>query len=137
MVCACITGRVLISARNSWKCLFNPPPKSRHPVLPVHKDSWYNQLWWMESCHRYLHQLRCLLNDENYRTWYPDRYILLPFHQAKMQTIADDLILTRWCVQYCYRVFLSQSYFFCFAEDRKSTRLNSSHITISYAVFCL
>src|SRR5437773_5395284 len=23
------------------------------------------------------------------------------------------------------------------AEDRKSTRLNSSHITISYAVFCL
>src|SRR5437773_6034994 len=24
-----------------------------------------------------------------------------------------------------------------FAQDRKSTRLNSSHITISYAVFCL
>src|SRR5437667_6171283 len=24
-----------------------------------------------------------------------------------------------------------------FSEDRKSTRLNSSHITISYAVFCL
>src|SRR5437773_8004466 len=25
----------------------------------------------------------------------------------------------------------------CTAPDRKSTRLNSSHITISYAVFCL
>src|SRR5207248_7414390 len=25
----------------------------------------------------------------------------------------------------------------CFHEDRKSTRLNSSHRTISYAVFCL
>src|SRR6266540_6832787 len=25
----------------------------------------------------------------------------------------------------------------CQGEDRKSTRLNSSHITISYAVFCL
>src|SRR5437773_5913033 len=25
----------------------------------------------------------------------------------------------------------------CVARDRKSTRLNSSHITISYAVFCL
>src|SRR5437773_9483128 len=25
----------------------------------------------------------------------------------------------------------------CTREDRKSTRLNSSHITISYAVFCL
>src|SRR5690625_5314798 len=24
-----------------------------------------------------------------------------------------------------------------FAEDRKSTRLNSSHVAISYAVFCL
>src|SRR5699024_12719880 len=25
----------------------------------------------------------------------------------------------------------------CKAEDRKSTRLNSSHVSISYAVFCL
>src|SRR5256885_9823729 len=25
----------------------------------------------------------------------------------------------------------------CHAEDRKSTRLNSSHLVISYAVFCL
>src|SRR5205807_8368294 len=25
----------------------------------------------------------------------------------------------------------------CFASDRKSTRLNSSHLVISYAVFCL
>src|SRR5690625_6872612 len=25
----------------------------------------------------------------------------------------------------------------CWVEDRKSTRLNSSHVAISYAVFCL
>src|SRR5690606_40655427 len=25
----------------------------------------------------------------------------------------------------------------CYGEDRKSTRLNSSHVKISYAVFCL
>src|SRR5690242_20985768 len=25
----------------------------------------------------------------------------------------------------------------CFGQDRKSTRLNSSHMSISYAVFCL
>src|SRR5256885_11850779 len=25
----------------------------------------------------------------------------------------------------------------CFPQDRKSTRLNSSHLVISYAVFCL
>src|SRR3989442_6051758 len=27
--------------------------------------------------------------------------------------------------------------FFCSCRDRKSTRLNSSHVRISYAVFCL
>src|SRR5256885_3871698 len=27
--------------------------------------------------------------------------------------------------------------FSCFERDRKSTRLNSSHLVISYAVFCL
>src|SRR5437773_4353998 len=32
---------------------------------------------------------------------------------------------------------LSQPQFARFVRDRKSTRLNSSHITISYAVFCL
>src|SRR5699024_11990876 len=26
---------------------------------------------------------------------------------------------------------------FCYCLDRKSTRLNSSHVSISYAVFCL
>src|SRR5256885_10889584 len=26
---------------------------------------------------------------------------------------------------------------FCYVKDRKSTRLNSSHLVISYAVFCL
>src|SRR5256885_7125182 len=29
------------------------------------------------------------------------------------------------------------AYVFLLAEDRKSTRLNSSHLVISYAVFCL
>src|SRR3712207_8377898 len=29
------------------------------------------------------------------------------------------------------------TWFMSFAEDRKSTRLNSSHANISYAVFCL
>src|SRR5207302_8226651 len=31
----------------------------------------------------------------------------------------------------------SQRYFFAALPDRKSTRLNSSHVKISYAVFCL
>src|SRR5699024_11889903 len=32
---------------------------------------------------------------------------------------------------------LSACAFFVIREDRKSTRLNSSHVSISYAVFCL
>src|SRR5437879_8745805 len=35
------------------------------------------------------------------------------------------------------RRFLNQHAMFLAAEDRKSTRLNSSHRCISYAVFCL
>src|SRR5437773_7655588 len=31
----------------------------------------------------------------------------------------------------------NDSFTYTVSEDRKSTRLNSSHITISYAVFCL
>src|SRR3712207_7512230 len=34
-------------------------------------------------------------------------------------------------------VLLAQRAFFTPAQDRKSTRLNSSHANISYAVFCL
>src|SRR5256885_11872831 len=30
-----------------------------------------------------------------------------------------------------------QRHFYPFRQDRKSTRLNSSHLVISYAVFCL
>ena len=40
---------------------------------------------------------------------------------------------TTSCPSACYLIFS-----YCMIErDRKSTRLNSSHITISYAVFCL
>src|SRR5437773_3354500 len=35
----------------------------------------------------------------------------------------------------CY--YYRKAYYRAFFLDRKSTRLNSSHITISYAVFCL
>src|SRR5256885_6647919 len=33
--------------------------------------------------------------------------------------------------------YASKTLEFCFTQDRKSTRLNSSHLVISYAVFCL
>src|SRR5690606_40741714 len=38
---------------------------------------------------------------------------------------------------YAYSVAVSGSDVYAVGEDRKSTRLNSSHVKISYAVFCL
>src|SRR5688500_19121884 len=35
------------------------------------------------------------------------------------------------------RLFVEPTAVVCVDEDRKSTRLNSSHLVISYAVFCL
>src|SRR6202043_3973056 len=34
-------------------------------------------------------------------------------------------------------LFISNAFWILAREDRKSTRLNSSHVRISYAVFCL
>src|SRR5205807_4697441 len=42
----------------------------------------------------------------------------------------DDLMFERGAVQVAQRQQLKH-------QDRKSTRLNSSHLVISYAVFCL
>src|SRR5690625_5718697 len=51
-----------------------------------------------------------------------------------------------FCLVYAYKVVLSMSIVAMvksghkssnFSRDRKSTRLNSSHVAISYAVFCL
>src|SRR5256885_9343341 len=38
---------------------------------------------------------------------------------------------------FSFLAFLAIRRFFDFERDRKSTRLNSSHLVISYAVFCL
>src|SRR2546430_8856766 len=50
-----------------------------------------------------------------------------------------DLISFGWgmCVSSLYKVNDLQAQLDAVAEDRKSTRLNSSHSQISYAVFCL
>src|SRR5690349_23180400 len=45
-------------------------------------------------------------------------------------------ILAKWCLAHHQENFL-YTRFEEICEDRKSTRLNSSHVEISYAVFCL
>src|SRR5690606_32756008 len=41
------------------------------------------------------------------------------------------------CLNFCLRGMLDKERFIVDVLDRKSTRLNSSHVKISYAVFCL
>src|SRR5947207_12601685 len=47
----------------------------------------------------------------------------------------NTLTLVDWSAD--SRYLLMQLFDFQYASDRKSTRLNSSHTVISYAVFCL
>src|SRR5256885_3619530 len=47
-------------------------------------------------------------------------------------------LLSRGCQYRCYGVSRASAHDApCACGDRKSTRLNSSHLVISYAVFCL
>src|SRR5699024_3026650 len=44
----------------------------------------------------------------------------------------------RFFLRFLHMHYLTEFYFSpCVCIDRKSTRLNSSHVSISYAVFCL
>src|SRR5256885_12204784 len=56
-------------------------------------------------------------------------YKAIAAHEA--EHAAQQLIAARAVVR------VQQDDFVGFARDRKSTRLNSSHLVISYAVFCL
>src|SRR5699024_12123710 len=48
------------------------------------------------------------------------------------RSILGTLSLVGWV-----RTWSQASYYYDLVQDRKSTRLNSSHVSISYAVFCL
>src|SRR5207253_8018559 len=62
------------------------------------------------------------------------------FPEAKMQTGSSAARSVQLSGISHWRPFLSRKQTLCsplYSLDRKSTRLNSSHVAISYAVFCL
>src|SRR5690606_41839574 len=61
----------------------------------------------------------------------PPRSTLFPYTTLFR---SDVLAATAWQVDGCFGARLTGA---GFGGDRKSTRLNSSHVKISYAVFCL
>src|SRR5437868_12816150 len=65
--------------------------------------------------------LRGKLEGKNFPKW--ECFVRL---SASPQIVTSGRQITRFKVMSCP-----------FKEDRKSTRLNSSHVSISYAVFCL
>src|SRR5690625_7622937 len=60
----------------------------------------------------------------------------------KARLIIQFLLSSQPFLKFCKYIGRSESYFInayflTVVKDRKSTRLNSSHVAISYAVFCL
>src|SRR3712207_7540176 len=80
---------------------------SLHDALPISKDDTFNHLEKIQPRHR-------------------DRLAIVYVRQSSPQQVLDHHESTQ--LQYALVT--------C-AQDRKSTRLNSSHANISYAVFCL
>src|SRR5256885_10959409 len=62
-----------------------------------------------------------------------------PDHEYYDTNVAGALNVTAWCEsqEIDSLAFTSSISVYGPTEDRKSTRLNSSHLVISYAVFCL
>src|SRR5947207_13308590 len=49
----------------------------------------------------------------------------------------EELVVAKALAVFLPSVTVAYAVYFAYALDRKSTRLNSSHTVISYAVFCL
>src|SRR5207249_11274916 len=97
------------------------------PPLPLHSfptrrssDLW---LWILiiVSCAVYAADAFTAVNLLAFNKWSSQVKPKVPFEVAK----------------WIFAITIIISYVFLIYRDRKSTRLNSSHVSISYAVFCL
>src|SRR5690606_2597397 len=73
-----------------------------------------------------------LLDGQTQSYWFPYKYK----NRAADNNIPEYLVLLRASEQYLIRAE-ARAHLGDLTGDRKSTRLNSSHVKISYAVFCL
>src|SRR5437899_8021918 len=87
-----------------------------------------------------LHRWRCLFYSNLQLAWFA-RVVVSKFLASRIIAASVDLSRRLFCALelVCWSDCATQFPGFVakFAEDRKSTRLNFSHLGISYAVFCL
>src|SRR5690606_39361493 len=101
--------------------LLLPPPPSGTHTLSLHDAL---PIWVVEQCEQQMldgHVLMALLAGA-----------LVALADAELQVLAEHWKASESC---CGPRWGCPHAFPC--QDRKSTRLNSSHVKISYAVFCL
>src|SRR5256885_9222262 len=67
----------------------------------------------------------------------PPRSTLFPYTTLFRSWVQITLSLSRSSWVFSTHPFSQGGFTWCVYPDRKSTRLNSSHLVISYAVFCL
>src|SRR5437773_8987857 len=84
------------------------------------------------------HPIDCPVCDQAGECYLQDQYMEHGLHDSKIQP--EEKVRKRKVVDLGPIMLDAERCVLCsrwILEDRKSTRLNSSHITISYAVFCL
>src|SRR5699024_11441604 len=89
--------------------------------------------------HRHLHSFPTrrssdLPNNEADYPWQIDNLAQAPTQLQELVDYARRFSITMRGAALTYNLLLARK---SHQEDRKSTRLNSSHVSISYAVFCL
>src|SRR5699024_11336244 len=71
----------------------------------------------------------------------PGEFITAILIGNNVANILLPTLVTMLAIEYGFNVGIASAILtiviIVFSEDRKSTRLNSSHVSISYAVFCL
>src|SRR5256885_9715955 len=67
----------------------------------------------------------------------PPRSTLFPYTTLFRSVIANNRLLVEAALEKARELHFNTLILGTEVEDRKSTRLNSSHLVISYAVFCL
>src|SRR5699024_10904720 len=125
-----LLARGRFGARNH--CCGNPYTASRLQL----KNTSFSQTIYFIFAKKITHQ-RCRLMSMNSESLAKEPSAIQQRRQANMFLVRLQWLVILLLIAALLWLFISQQRFEHSIKDRKSTRLNSSHVSISYAVFCL